>query len=174
MAVQEPPVATDDQLFELLANSVHMKETYTDERDWKEIYTHYVDLSVDEFFNEFFAADAPFGQIELGEQVKHKDFKVHQPWKKNSMVLHCNVPVQGVPFINQTRAVKTIDLRVRTPTQMVIEIDTKTLDAPYCDCFSCKEVWIVMSAREDEQRSILVKKQAIVFVKSTMFKSKIT
>lgn len=53
-----------------------------------------------------------------------------------------------------------------------MEADTKAHDAPYCDTFSCKEVWIVLS-NGNEPRSILIKKQKIAFVKYTMFKSKI-
>jgi hypothetical protein len=53
-------VATDEKLHELVSNSVFIKETYTLKKEWKDIYTHIVDLSIDEFFNEFFALDAPF------------------------------------------------------------------------------------------------------------------
>ena len=111
--------------------------------------------------------------VALCEANKQKDVKVHQPWKKNVMIVNTVVPVTGVPFINSTRAIKTLTLVERTSTQFVLEVDTKTIDAPYSDTFSCKELWIVMSQSEKQQKSILIRKQKIAFVKYTMFKSKI-
>lgn len=52
-------------------------------------------------------------------------------------------------------------------------MDTTTIDAPYSDTFSCKMAWIVVSANENEQRSIIKVLHKVNFVKSTMFKSKI-
>lgn len=66
------------------------------------------------------------------------------------MIIHCSVPVTGVPFINSTRAVKTLTLVKHTSEELMVEIDIKTLDAPYCDSFSLKEVWIVVSAKPNE------------------------
>ena len=89
------------------------------------------------------------------------------------MILNNVIPVTGVPFVNSTRGLITIQMKVRNKKELVIEIDTKTLDAPYCDTFTCKEVWILMSGKEDEPKSILIKKHGVMFVKSTIFKSKI-
>ena len=54
--------------------------------------------------------------------------------------------------------------------ELIIEIDTNTLDAPYCDYFTCKEVWILLSKTPHEQKSILLKRQHIKFVKGTIMK----
>ena len=89
------------------------------------------------------------------------------------MIINCVVPVQGVPFITSTRCTKTINLIFRSPTKLVLEMDTKTHDAPYSDTFSCKELWIVISNSGSEPKSLLMKKLKIAFVKYTMFKSKI-
>ena len=53
---------------------------------------------------------------------------------------------------------------------MIVESDTKTIDAPYSDTFSIKECWVVLSKGN---RSIVQKFVNVHFVKYTMFKSKI-
>ena len=52
-----------------------------------------------------------------------------------------------------------------------MEIDTKTIDAPYSDTFSCKECQFILG---DQNRIIFHQVFKIDFVKSTMFRSKIT
>lgn len=81
------------------------------------------------------------------------------------MIIHCNVPVSGVPFITTTRAIKTVQLISRSDTELIIEMDVKTLDAPYCDTFTCKIAWIVQSAKANEQRSVIKVLNKIDFTK---------
>lgn len=80
------------------------------------------------------------------------------PWKKNQKILNCIIPLVGVPFINKTRCTKTITLIDRTPSRIVVEVDCKTYDAPYCDTFLCKECWIVIGSESNElqERSVLI------------------
>ena len=55
------------------------------------------------------------------------------------MTVNYVIPLVGVPFINQSRAVATLNIHQRLSNKIVMEIDTKTIDAPYSDTFSCKE-----------------------------------
>ena len=74
------------------------------------------------------------------------------------MTITCSVPVTGVPFITATRSTKTIKMIKRSETVIVMEIESKTLDAPYSDTFTCKETWIILSANPNEPKSILLKR----------------
>ena len=56
----------------------------------------------------------------------------------------------------------------------MIELDSKTIDAPYSDTFSCKEVWIAMQSTHDKNYIIFSRYMNVVFVKRTLFKGKIT
>ena len=56
---------------------------------------------------------------------------------------------------------------------MIVEMDTKTPDAPYGDHFSVKETWIVVSSSFTMQKCIFTFNVNIVFVKNTMFKNTI-
>ena len=87
------------------------------------------------------------------------------------MVINYVMPLVGVPFINKTRAVVTVNIQKKTENKILLDIDTKTIDAPYSDTFSCKECQIVIG---DQNRCILLQVYKIDFVKSTMFRSKIT
>ena len=89
------------------------------------------------------------------------------------MVVTMVVPVVGVPFINSTRCEKVVNLEQKTPVKVLICIDTKTFDAPYCDTFVCKESWVILSSSETSRRCAVKKMIKIHFVKSTFFKGKI-
>jgi hypothetical protein len=60
------------------------------------------------------------------------------------------LPVTGVPFINQTRAQKTISIIERSSYKLAVEIVVETFDAPYCDSFVCKECWVVIGSETNE------------------------
>lgn len=88
--------------------------------------------------------------------------------------MNCIIPLVGVPFINQTRCTKTISLIERSGSRIVVEIDCKTYDAPYCDTFLCKECWVITGSEiESLERSILTQYIKVEMLKYTIFKSKI-
>lgn len=173
VSTSNAPVASDEQLKILITQNSNYQKTYQADTEWVETVQTICDLGIDEVFEEFFSNNAPFGFEKLGSLQKHFDFIVNQPWKKNVMIINVNIPVVGVPFIRETRAVKTVTIQVRSATELIVEMDTVTIDAPYSDTFSCKMAWIVVSANENEQRSIIKVLHKVNFVKSTMFKSKI-
>jgi len=86
------------------------------------------------------------------------------------------VPVHGVPFCNQTRIVKNVTMKEHTNTHYVLEADSKTLDAPYSDTFSCKEAYVFIEdcSKKYEETLFFQRFMKIDFVKYTMFRSKIT
>ena len=65
--------------------------------------------------------------------------------KRNTLIFKCIVPVVGVPFCTQTRITKTVEIMQINPELIVIEIDSKTIDAPYSDSFSCKECFVTVN-----------------------------
>ena len=79
-----------------------------------------------------------------GLKNNYKNFEV-TPWDDDGkMVIKCVVAVRNVPFISETRSTYVYEIKVKTDFMMVVELDTKTIDAPYSDTFSCKEVWIAI------------------------------
>lgn len=66
----------------------------------------------------------------------HRDAKA-SPWKKNVMVINSVVPVSGVPFITSTNSVKTVTIIKKTDTELIVDFETKTIEAPYSDSFTC-------------------------------------
>lgn len=167
------PETADDDLHSKLEKDKHNSEQFIQKNGWTHYSTEIISLSISEFYDEFLAENAKFSFQKWGELSKHTNFQIQQPWKKGVMVIHCVVPVTGAPFINSTRCIKTCTIVTRTDDTLVIEYNTKTLDAPYSDTFSCREVWIVLSGNPNEQKCIVEKKYNIDFVKSTIFKSKI-
>ena len=94
-------------------------------------------------------------------------------WSNNSRTMTCVIPLVGVPFCESTRCTKTFQIKKKTDTQIIIEIDSKTIDAPYSDTFSCKELWIAMCREKGEPMIVMQKLMQVAFVKWTMLKAKI-
>lgn len=85
------------------------------------------------------------------------------------------IPVKGVPFCNKARVIKTIEILQRNTQCIIIDIDSKTFDAPYSDTFTIKECWIVVEVEGAREETCLFQRlMKIDFVKYTMFRSKIT
>lgn len=103
-----------------------------------------LDISIDQFNDQFIADGGCYNLPKFYENVQMYTEVTSQPWKKNQRVVNYVIPLVGVPFINQSRAVATLNIHQRQSNKIVMEIDTKTLDAPYSDTFSCKECQIIL------------------------------
>jgi len=148
-----------------------MIKTYSNAKvGWKPTEELIMDLTIDQFFDEFFVEGAPFGFAQLAELQDNTEI-TSTPWKNKEMIINSIVPLVGVPFISQTRATKTCNIVHRSETKLIVDVDVKTHDAPYGDTFTCKEAWIVMAKSGNEPRSMLQIKSRIDFVKYTFFKS---
>ena len=147
------PVVTEGELTALLEKDEDYSNTYSLKNEWKPMKRSFIDLSVDQFYDEFVADNAPFSFQKFSEILNHTDIKV-KPWKKNQMTINCVVPLVNVPFMNKSNFVKTIFMLKRDQTKMVLEFDQKTLDAPYGDTFSCKESWIILTSSKFQTKCI--------------------
>lgn len=139
-----------------------------------------LDIGIDNYFKNIWSNKATFPLKHFGQSKGWTEFKIEK-WKHNAsntrstMVIRCTIPVVGVPFCNSTGCVKTIEIVERNPNCIVIEIDSKTTDAPYSDCFSIRETWIVVEVENaSEETCIFQRLMKVDFVKYTMFKGKIT
>ena len=118
--------------------------------------------------------DSPFGPKEYGLKNNYRNFEI-TPWDDDGkMIIKCVVAVKNVPFLTETRCTQTYQIKIKKDYQIVIELDSKTIDAPYSDTFSCKEVWIAMQSTHDKNYIIFSRYMNVVFVKRTLFKGKIT
>jgi len=59
-------------------------------------------------------------------------------------------PVTNVPFCTKTTSNKVIRLLKRSPNSVIIDVDSKTVEAPYSDTFSVKELWVFLSLPEEQ------------------------
>ena len=83
------------------------------------------------------------------------------------------IKLKGIPYYPQTRSIRDIELLQHSEDRLVIQLATKTLDAPYSDTFVCKYAIILASKNPGEAKTILSRHMKCDFVKYTMFKSKI-
>lgn len=83
-------------------------------------------------------------------------------------------PVKGVPFCDETTCNKIIKVVENTPSKLILDIESRTVEAPYSDTFYVQEAWIVLSNESlREKKSIFIRLSYINFVKYTMFKGTI-
>ena len=94
-------------------------------------------------------------------------------WSGNTRTMKCVIPLEGVPFCDSTRCTKTFVIKKKSDTQLIIEIDSKTIDAPYSDTFSCKELWIAVCREKGASTIAFQRLMQVAFVKWTMLKAKI-
>ena len=62
----------------------------------------------------------------------------------------------------------------KNETAVIVDVDSKTIHAPYSDTFSCRESYIVMCSEKGAKQIVYQRMMQVAFVKYTMFKSKIT
>lgn len=63
------------------------------------------------------------------------------------MKLSARIPIKNCPSFfgcQETGIFKDIKLIEKSADCLVIEIESVTDDAPFSDCFKCKECWIVL------------------------------
>jgi hypothetical protein len=63
-----------------------------------------------------------------------------------------------------------MNLVEKSETEIVIEIDTKTIEAPYSDTFSCNETWIVISNPGLKGQCLFSRLMRVHFVSDTIFR----
>ena len=70
-------------------------------------------------------------------------------------MLLSTIPVKGVPFLNSTRHRKSMKLIHRDNQKLIVEMENRSLDIPYADCFYVEERWNVLSDSPTTQKCIL-------------------
>ena len=88
------------------------------------------------------------------------------------MVIKYIAPVKGVPFCTQTTATQTVKIIEHSKNRLIIEGESITDDAPYCDTFTCQEVWIALDVpNSPTEKMIFVRLMYINFIKRNFFKN---
>ena len=97
-------------------------------------------ISCKSFYDQLWAEKAPYSMYLFIEKlgcwnVKSNGWKVVN--KQKQMVIKYTAPVKGVPFCTETTATQTLKVIEHTPNKLIIEGESITDDAPYCDTFTC-------------------------------------
>ena len=133
-----------------------------------------ISIGPEEFYKNFWSDDCVFPLHTFYQKYEaHKDV-VKTAWKKTEgeevMRIDSICPVKGVPFCNETTCNKTIKVVEKSPHKLILDVNSKTVEAPYSDTFYIQEAWIVLSSESlCEKKSIFVRIAYINFVKYTMF-----
>eukprot|EP00347_Sterkiella_histriomuscorum_P016954 403351216 len=157
-------------------------------KEWIQLKTVAMPLTINQFYERFFADQAPFGFDVFSAKMDRKDIQL-ELWNNSSAStldgkpcldnkpqrwLRSILAVKGVPFLSQTRHQKHFKIDHNDQQSLVIEMQNKSLDIPYADCFYIEEKWWIISEKPNANKCVLRVAINIVFVKSTLFKSRIT
>ena len=152
----------------------HYKEYCNSANSWKKYKEIQLDMSVDEFFDEFFSDQAAFGFDKmLTVMTKCWDLQL-SPWKNNNTRQWKMMgPIKGIPMMTQMPLIKTFTIVHRSESKMVIESDNNTPEAPYGRCFSNKECWVIIGSQKDPTHQFLnlTLLEDTVFTSFTIIKS---
>lgn len=60
--------------------------------------------------------------------------------------------MKGVPFCKSTRCTRSCKIKeYEIGKSLIIEVKSKTIDAPYSDSFICEELWVAISISQSTQ-----------------------
>ena len=127
-------------------------------------------MSVQQFDDEFLAENAKFPFEKHCEIIEYRD--IIRTNEGNKSTIKCIIPIKGVPFCTQTRAVRKVELK-RSDTKIIMDMQTQTIDAPFSDCFCVRETWIILSSSKTMSKCMFYQTYKIDFMKYTMFKKAI-
>ena len=78
-----------------------------------------------------------------------------------------------MPFLNETRTTLKFKIIKKTDSELVVEVETTTMDTPYSDTFLVREIWVAMADPENADFTVLKHFMKIDFVKYSFFKSQV-
>ena len=76
--------------------------------------------------------------------IIENNWKEDKKTKKLQKVVDCNVHVYHVPFCKQAKTLTTIDEIIKSSNKLLYEFDIQSINAPLCDIFTIKEVWLIL------------------------------
>eukprot|EP00347_Sterkiella_histriomuscorum_P008395 403345259 len=186
---------TDEELISQAENFLSSLKT---QQDWKHLDQVVIPLSLTQAFNQFFADSAPFGMNEFFSKLNRKNIDIDKEWSLNhsypqlakpkssfsqnyanqskikSKLVKLTIPVKGVPFLSESRHEKYMKIVNQNDNCIIIDMENRTLDVPYSDAFIVHERWVLFSTHKDVQKTLLRVMMSLEFVKSSLFKAKIT
>ena len=138
-----------------------------------------IGIGPEEFYQNFWSDDCVFPLHTFYQKYEAHKNVVKTAWKKDGgqEVMHIDsvLPIKGVPFCDETTCNKVFKVVENTPCKLVLDVDSKTVEAPYSDTFYVQEAWIVLSSQSlCEKKSIFIRIAYVNFVKYTMFKGTVT
>ncbi|CDW81981.1 UNKNOWN [Stylonychia lemnae] len=154
-------------------------------QDYIRLETLILPINVTQIFDIIFSDNATYSFKSHFEAIKSKDVTIDPNWdtkndtstskmKLPSKMIKQIIPVSGVPFLSETRHEKLLRLVTKCENEFIIDIENRSLDVPFSDCFIVHERWIAFQDQTQTDRSTLAITLKLEFLKSTMFKGKIT
>jgi hypothetical protein len=100
---------TKEELENLINQDEDYQNTYSVEKGWKILKKTILDISIEQYYDEFVSDDAKFGLPVFYKNVQMFTDVTHQ-WKKKQLSITYVMALVGVPFINKTRATVTVNI----------------------------------------------------------------
>ena len=107
------------------------------------IARQYLNVSLDTLFDRLWAPSAPYSHQFMTKKLGMSNIS-SKGWTKDNLIVNYTAPVVGIPFCSSTNITQSLKIIEKSKNRLIIESESITHDAPYCDTFTCQEVWIVL------------------------------
>ena len=141
----------------------------------KEMLKVVMPVTVDRFFELFFADDAIFSLAEHYKLKNERDINLSKWIENPEMGIHTRelkmvIWVKENPLRDHSRCYKVQSYK-KEEGSLIINSMTKNLDIPYGSCFQVEERWEITPYEKDKDKCLLRCLMWVVFNKSTLFKN---
>ena len=155
-------------------NEINFLQTDPSDKQ-KELLKVVLPLTVDRFFELFFADDAVFSLAEHYKLKNERDINLSKWIENPEMGIHTRelkmvINVKENPLRDHSRCYKVQSYK-KEEGKLTINSMTKNLDIPYGSCFQVEEKWEITPYENDKEKCMLRCVMWTVFNKSTLFKN---
>lgn len=106
---------------------------------WHQVHEPMVlNICAKEFYENFFADDAPMGYDQYLAKLQYWDIKMGGFQRRGHDLIRTitnTVPLTNVPFMSQADIERVMYMKQKTDNKIVVEIDSITKEVPYSDTF---------------------------------------
>ena len=164
-----------EQVEELAASIIKREDEY-------DVLSEISPISVQMFWDNFFADNAKFSLAHFLEEIKEKNIVMGkwEPWEEDKenpveegaerikRELNFTCAIKGVPFCSSSRWIKSFTC-VKSASKIENETQVRTPDVPYGDYFYLNERWVVGSPVPNGNRIYFKIFISVKIVKKTFF-----
>eukprot|EP00357_Protocruzia_adherens_P017642 CAMPEP_0115014802 /NCGR_PEP_ID=MMETSP0216-20121206/26323_1 /TAXON_ID=223996 /ORGANISM="Protocruzia adherens, Strain Boccale" /LENGTH=438 /DNA_ID=CAMNT_0002384667 /DNA_START=1 /DNA_END=1317 /DNA_ORIENTATION=- len=149
-----------------------------DDKNFQELFTKVVPMSISSFYDTFVADDAKFSIKAYFEACGEEEVELSN-WEDSpdlggfTRTLKLRKSLKGIPFGPDSTRVHKIQTYERSEKRLVLNGCSNSLDVPYGSYFQVEDRWEVLAIPDRPEHCLLTISYYVNFLKNTFLRSKI-